>query len=111
VIEGEAPDCLKELPAPTHAFIGGSSGRLLDIIGQIREKNAEVRFVVNAVTFETIAQMEEVKKAFPEYQNMEVVQVSVARGRELGSYHALAAENPVYIFCFGGSAEKTKVKK
>ena len=28
IIKGEAPEALKELPVPTHAFIGGSSGNL-----------------------------------------------------------------------------------
>ena len=32
IIKGEAPEALKELPVPTHAFIGGSSGNLKEIV-------------------------------------------------------------------------------
>lgn len=31
IIEAPAPEGLEELPVPTHAFIGGSGGRLLDV--------------------------------------------------------------------------------
>lgn len=102
IVNGEAPDCLDDLPAPTHAFIGGSGGRVLDIIRVIREKNEKVRFVMNAVTLETIAKAEQIKKEFPEYRDMEVIQVNVSRSRELRGYHLMNAENPVYIVCFGG---------
>lgn len=106
IVEGEAPDCLDELPAPTHAFIGGSSGRLIDIIGRVREKNRNVRFVINAVTLETISQMEKIKELFPEYGSMEIVQVNVSRNKPLGRYNLMSAENPVYIVSFGGGKEK-----
>ena len=101
VVEGTAPECLKELPAPTHVFIGGSSGRLLEIIYAIREKKEKVRFVMNVATLETLAQIGQIKEAFPEYREMEVVQVNVARGRELGRYHLMEAQNPVTIVSFG----------
>ena len=39
VVKGEAPECLGELPVPTHAFIGGSGGRLREILLALREKN------------------------------------------------------------------------
>lgn len=100
IIKGTAPECLKGLPAPTHAFIGGSSGNLIEIIKAIREKNRKVRFIMNVVTLETLAQLERVKEIFPEYRNMEVVQVNVARGKELGKYHLMEAGNPVYIIRF-----------
>lgn len=106
VIEGMAPDCLADLPEPTHAFIGGSSGSLIDIIRIIREKNREVRFVVNAVTLETMAQIEQIREVFPEYREIEVIQVNVARGKALGRYHLMTAENPVYIISFGGRKGK-----
>lgn len=102
VVKGTAPECLEGLPAPTHVFIGGSSGRLLDIIRCVREKNRQARFVINAVTLETIAKLSEIKREFPEYRNPEVVQVNIAKGRELGGYQFMAAQNPVYIISFGG---------
>lgn len=102
-VEGMAPECLQDLPKPTHVFIGGSSGRLMDMIRVVREKNEAARFVINAVTLETVAQMEQVKEVFPKYGEMDVIQVNVARGKELGRYHLMTAQNPVYIFSFGGT--------
>lgn len=109
-IEGKAPDCLSDLPEPTHAFIGGSHGSLMDIIHAVRKKNKEVRFVINAVTIETAAQLEQIREAFPEYCDMEVIQVNVAKGKKLGAYHLMTAQNPVYIVSFGGRREKRDEK-
>lgn len=39
IVEGLAPEALKDLPAPTHAFIGGSSGNLKEIVKLLLEKN------------------------------------------------------------------------
>ena len=106
VVHGTAPDCLAGLPAPTHVFIGGSGGRLIEIIQAVRQRGSGMRFVVNAVTLETVAQIGQIRERFPEYQEMEVIQVNVARARELGRYHLMSAENPVYIISFGGRKEE-----
>lgn len=104
IVEGTAPQCLSDLPKPTHAFIGGSSGNLLEIIQTVREKNSNARFVVNAVTLETLAQLQKIPEEFPEYADMEVVQVGVSKSRAVGNYHLMCAENPVYVAEFGGGA-------
>lgn len=104
VVCGTAPECLKPLPAPTHAFIGGSSGKMLDIIREIRSKNPAARFVVTAVTLETIALAVQIKSQYPEYEDMEIIMVQVSRSRPLGGYHLMSAENPVYIISFGPAA-------
>lgn len=102
IVEGGAPDCLEELEAPTHVFVGGSGGRLIDIVEAVRKKNKGARFVVNAVTLETLSQIEKIREAYPEYEDMEIVQVNVARSRALSGYHLMSAENPVFIVSFGG---------
>lgn len=105
IIKGIAPDSLKDLPIPTHVFIGGSSGNLIDIIRIIRKKNEKVRFVMNAVTLETVSQLEEVRVLSSEYEEMEVIQVGISRSKKLGKYHLMQAENPVYVVSFGGNVE------
>lgn len=102
IVEGNAPDALEPLPVPTHVFIGGSSGCLMEIIRSVKEKNPAARFVVNAVTLETMAQIGQIPEKFPEYQDMEILQVNLARSRHVGQYHMMNAENPVMIACFGG---------
>jgi len=97
IVEGEAPDILEGLPAPTHAFIGGSGGNLPEMIRRLKSMNEQVRIVVNAVTLETVAQMQQLIKE--EKLRADVIQVQIARGRAVGDYHLMSAENPVYIFC------------
>lgn len=100
VIEGTAPECLEELPAPTHVFIGGSNGKLPEIVDKVRSKNPGVKIVVSAVTLETISEIERLKEKLPDLPEMEIIQVNVARSRVLGAYHLMEAENPVMIAAF-----------
>ncbi len=106
IIEGEAPDILEGLPTPTHAFIGGSGGQVIEIIRAVREKNPKARFVLNALTLETIAQAEKIRQVFPEYGDMEIVNIQVSRNHPLGNYQMMRGENPVYIIAFGGEKEE-----
>ena len=96
IIKGEAPEALKDLPAPTHAFIGGSSGNLKEIVALLLEKNPGVRMVINCITLETISEALEVLKAY-DFQEREVVQLAAARSKEIGRYHLMMGENPIYI--------------
>lgn len=101
ICHGIAPDCLESLEMPTHVFIGGSNGELLDIVKKIKEKNPKVRFVVTAVTLETIYDLMEIGKQYFEYCDMEFMQVSVTNCKIIGHHHMLQGENPIYIASFG----------
>ena len=98
-IRTKAPDGLEELPVATHAFIGGSKGNLREILWTLYRKNNHMRIVVNAVSMETICQMQELLKELPVEQE-EILQLSVTKTKQLGSYHMLQAANPVYIYAF-----------
>ncbi|MCC8067723.1 MAG: bifunctional cobalt-precorrin-7 (C(5))-methyltransferase/cobalt-precorrin-6B (C(15))-methyltransferase, partial [Clostridiales bacterium] len=100
-IEGTAPEALKELPAPTHAFIGGSSGNMREIIRILREKNPSIRIVINTVSLESIAEVMELIRGM-EIAEPDIVQISAAKSRVLGRYHMMTAHNPIYIVSFGG---------
>lgn len=56
IIAGTAPEAMEELPAPTHAFIGGSSGNMKEIVELLLEKNPQVRMVINCITLETVGE-------------------------------------------------------
>ncbi|MDY5220101.1 MAG: precorrin-6A reductase [Eubacteriales bacterium] len=94
LVAGAAPDALESLPAPTHAFIGGSTGKLRGIIDCLLAKNPDVRIVANAVTLETVAELTELCKSF---ETCDIAEVSVSKPRVLGRYHLMTAQNPVYI--------------
>lgn len=99
IIEAPAPEGLEELPVPTHAFIGGSGGRLLDILRVLYRKNPHMRIVINAISMETIAELKEVLDTFPVAEE-EILQMQVSRVKKLGGYHLPKAENPVWICSF-----------
>ena len=99
IIEAPAPEGLEELPVPTHAFIGGSGGRLLDILQVLYRKNSHMRIVINAISMETIAELKEVLDTFP-VEEEEILQMQVSRVKKLLSYHLPQAENPVWICSF-----------
>ena len=102
VIEGAAPDALRDLPVPTHVFVGGSGGELKEILALVLEKNPAARIVVNTVTAETFAAALDAMKTLP-VRDVEIVELSVSRGRKVGGYHLMTAQNPVYLFsCRGG---------
>ena len=96
IVRGEAPEALDALPVPTHAFIGGSSGNLRQIIKALIEKNAEVRIVINCITLETVTEALEAVREF-HFRDTGIVQIGVSRSRQLGRYHMMMGENPIYV--------------
>ena len=99
VVPGTAPECCHDLPAPTHAFLGGTSGNMKEIIALLLEKNPAVRIVATAVTLESVAELTACLSLFPD-RKPEIVTLSVSRGRPLGAYHLMTAQNPIWIFTF-----------
>lgn len=95
VVPGVAPEACRDLPAPTHAFLGGTSGNLQEIVDVILAKNPGAKIVATAVTLESIAALTQCATRF---DRAETVTLSVSRARPLGHYHLLTAQNPVYIF-------------
>lgn len=102
VIEGSAPCALEGLPVPDAVFIGGSDGKLTEIIDAVRGKNKNARFVMNAITVETLTKVTDYFRVHPEYGDGEMICVNVARAKRLAGYHLMEAENPIYIISFGG---------
>ena len=97
VVSGCAPEACQDLPAPTHAFIGGTSGNMKDIVALLLKKNPGVRIVATAISLESVAELTDCVRAFP-FSEHEVISVTVARGRTAGSYHLMTGQNPIYIF-------------
>lgn len=104
VVEGLAPEAMEELPVPTHAFIGGSAGNLKQILECLLAKNPQIRVVINTVTLETVGEVMQCLKELPLIEE-EILSVSTARSRRLGSYHLMTGQNPIYIVtCRGGAS-------
>ena len=101
VVPGEAPEALDGLPAPDGVFIGGSGGKLPEILEAVFAKNPKARVVLNAVTLETVAEAVACMKKW-NLQEEEVVQLNVSRARRTGAYHLMEGQNPIYIISMTG---------
>lgn len=101
VIPGIAPAVCVDLPTPTHAFIGGSSGNLQEIIALLLEKNPDVRIVATAITLESIAELTACMKHFG-FGETEVISMSVAKNKKAGPYNLMTGQNPISIFTMQG---------
>jgi len=103
VIHGTAPACLAGLPVPDRVFIGGSGGNITDILDLMLARNPLVTMVINCITLETMAQVMQylTEKAV----TAEVIQVQINRVEQLGGYHALKGQNPVFVITISPEEE------
>ena len=101
IVKGAAPDVLVGLPVPDRVFIGGSSGNMDAIIEAALAANPHARICATAVTLETLSELLTSLRARG-LSDADIVQVSVARSENVGSYHLMRAENPVHIVTFEG---------
>ena len=97
IVHGCAPDALKALPAPTHAFIGGSCGNLHGILNMLLDKNPDVRIVMTTVTLESQIEAFACAKDYG-FEIFEAVSVNISRTKKAGSYNMMTAQNPVTVF-------------
>jgi precorrin-6Y C5,15-methyltransferase (decarboxylating) len=95
-IHAEAPEGLADLPNPDAVFIGGSGGRLSDILDEaVRRLRPGGRLVLNCVTLETLSSAWEWLRSHG--VEPEVTSVQLARSRPLGRLHALEPDHPIFI--------------
>ena len=100
IVAGEAPDVLEGLPVPDRVFVGGSSGRLEQILRAVLAANPVARVCVSAITLETLSAVLACARTLG-LRDVDIVQVSVAKAQQVGVYHLMKAANPVYLVTFG----------
>lgn len=105
IVPGTAPEAMTELPVPTHAFIGGSSGNMNAIVKLLLEKNPKVRIVINCITLETVTEAMNAIRDF-DLTDVDIVQLGAARSKSIGRYHMMMGENPIYIISCTGRGEE-----
>ena len=101
IVPGLAPQVLEDLPAPTHVFVGGSAGHMVEIVESVWKKKKDAVIVATAVTMESIAELLKVedyaKTLRGEDYSMEMTQIAVTKTAVRGGYHMLQAANPITI--------------
>ena len=95
VVEGAAPEALKDLPRPNVVFVGGSGGNLREILAVIREANPLARVLVSAIALETLQTAVEAMQQLG--WEVSVTQIAVSRTHKAGGLHLLTALNPVFL--------------
>lgn len=101
IVEGTAPDALLELPRPDVAFIGGSKGKMAEIVELLLRKNPAIRLVINTVTVENTAKALELLYT-ERFVDVEMVQLQVNKAKKAGTSHMMTANNPITIFTAKG---------
>lgn len=96
VVKAYAPEGLESLPEPDSVFIGGSGGKMeeiLDICCQRLKKGG--RIVANIATLENLTLV--IEKLEEKGLDTEIVYLSAARGKKIKDLHRLEGMNPVFI--------------
>ncbi len=101
LVKGEAPGALSELPKPDAVFVGGSGGKLDEIINAIHAANPAARICVSAITIEGLHNSYTVLRKLG-YET-EVTQLSVSRSKPAGGLTLMLAQNPVWLMTGYGS--------
>lgn len=92
VVEGSAPEACRNLPDPDAVFIGGSGGRLAELVRMAQERlRSGGRLVANLVTLE---HLELLRQRLPTAQ---ITLAQLSRGKAIQSSLRLEALNPVFI--------------
>jgi precorrin-6Y C5,15-methyltransferase (decarboxylating) len=96
VVEGTAPECLKNEPNPAGIFLGGTGGLLDPILDPMLEQILDGGVIVaDFVTLENLARtLERMRKAG---WSPEVTQVQISHGKELAGLTSLAPQRPVWV--------------
>ncbi len=104
IVKGKAPEAMKGLPAPTHAFIGGSGGNMAEILKELLRLNPSIRVVLNCIALETLSEVQEALRELPFYP-AEYIQIMANRAEAMGRCHLLMSQNPIFIVSFTGNGE------
>ncbi len=96
VTYGTAPECLEILPVPDKVFIGGSCGKIKEILEVVFSKNPFAEIVITVVSLETLSTAINAFESLG-IENTEVTQIAVTRTKKIGKHTMLSAENPVFI--------------
>lgn len=104
IIQAKCPEGMEELPPADKVFIGGSSGELAEILKVILLKNPLTTIVVTAITLETLAEALSCAK----YYGLEAAytQISVANSKNVGTYHMMMGQNPIFIVTMKGKHDE-----
>ena len=96
VIQAGAPEGLEQLPDPDAVFLGGSGGRMSDILEVISARlRPEGRVVLNLVTLENLSEAAQKLKSLG--FEVDVTQVGISRSVDIADMTRLEPLSPVFV--------------
>ena len=95
LVEGRAPQALRDLPIPDAVFIGGTKGSMEEIVELALSKNRSARVCISAIAVETLSAA--VAALTGRGLEVQVTQIAVSRTRPAGGLHLLMANNPTFL--------------
>jgi len=100
IVEGSAPDCLVDLPDPSKVFIGGSDGRMPELLACSWNKLPENGLLVIAAVTETSkSHVLKFHDSIESTCELETLQISVSKGSQLAKQLIYRPNLPVTLFC------------
>ena len=95
-VAGEAPDVFQQLPDPQAVFIGGSGGRLAEIVvSAVSRLPSGGRLVMNCITIENFSAGWALFDRFA--LQPQVTSLQISRSKPLAGLHALEPDSPIFI--------------
>jgi precorrin-6Y C5,15-methyltransferase (decarboxylating) len=94
VVEGHAPDALRDLPEPDAVFVGGSGGDFEEIVKLCAVRARRV-VVLSLITLERVVPAGEILESCGLEVETTLLQASRVKG--VGELHRLAAQTPVFV--------------
>ena len=94
IVEGYAPDALRDLPEPDAVFVGGSGGDFEEIVKLCAVRARRV-VVLSLITLERVVPAGEILKSCG--LEVETTFLQASRVKGIGGLHRLAAETPIFV--------------
>jgi precorrin-6B C5,15-methyltransferase / cobalt-precorrin-6B C5,C15-methyltransferase len=96
LVEGEAPEALRNLPEPDAVFVGGTGGDFEEIV-RLAAVGARRSVVLALVTLERVVPAGEILESCG--LEVETTFLQTSRIKGIGNLHRLAAESAVFVVC------------
>lgn len=102
IVEGMAPEALRDLPAPDAVFLGGTKGQMGPILDIIKEKNPDARVLISAIAVETLG--EALKDLESRGWDAGIAQIQSSYGKKVARLNMMMANNPIFLISGGHDA-------
>lgn len=102
IISGKAPETFKEAEShiPDRAFIGGTTGKMQEILDELLRLNPDIRIVINLIALESLTTV--INYLNEREIEAEILSMQISKAEKIASSHLMKGQNPIYIISFGG---------